>query len=70
MSPLYAILVIYVSISVPLFFLVFNASELVVDEEFHLRQGRQYCMGNFEIVSISITVKNNLLDNSNNIRYF
>lgn len=52
MTPLYVTLVIYLSISFPLFYLVFNSSQTVVDEEFHLRQGRHYCMGNFHIVSI------------------
>lgn len=51
MPPIYIILIIYVSISIPLFLLVFNASKLVVDEEFHLKQGQHYCMGNFHVVS-------------------
>lgn len=54
MSALYIIVVIYIMLSLPLFYLVFTASELIVDEEFHLRQGRHYCMGDFHIVSQSI----------------
>ncbi|XP_031626049.1 putative Dol-P-Glc:Glc(2)Man(9)GlcNAc(2)-PP-Dol alpha-1,2-glucosyltransferase [Contarinia nasturtii] len=55
MSPLYFILALYTSFSLPIFYLVFNASELVVDEEFHLRQGRHYCLGNFDIWDQKIT---------------
>ncbi|XP_055305543.1 putative Dol-P-Glc:Glc(2)Man(9)GlcNAc(2)-PP-Dol alpha-1,2-glucosyltransferase [Sitodiplosis mosellana] len=55
MSPLYIILVVYIAISFPIFYIVFNASQLVIDEEFHLRQGRHYCLGNFHIWDEKIT---------------
>lgn len=42
---------LYVLVSVPLFHKVYNASQLVIDEEFHLRQGAHYCNGSFEVVS-------------------
>ena len=51
MSAFSTVLSIYVVISIALFFLVFNTSQLVIDEEFHLRQGHQYCIGNFSYVS-------------------
>lgn len=51
----YVILVIYITVSIPLFIQVYKASELVIDEEFHLRQGRYYCEGNFSIVSPFLT---------------
>lgn len=54
MTPLFVTLVVYILISVPLFYLVFISSQLVVDEEFHLRQGRHYCMGDFHIVSFPL----------------
>lgn len=51
----YAILAIYIAISIPIFIQVYNASELVIDEEFHLRQGQNYCQGDFFIVSFILT---------------
>lgn len=48
----YVILAIYLAISIPIFVQVYHASELVIDEEFHLRQGRYYCQGDFLIVSV------------------
>lgn len=51
MSPIQAAIIIYVFISIPIFNLVFESSNLVVDEEFHLRQGQHYCKGHFHVVS-------------------
>lgn len=56
MAPIYAAIILYIFISIPLFLLVFKSSNLVVDEEFHLRQGRHYCEGNFHIVSFQKSV--------------
>lgn len=47
----YVTIGIYLIVSIPLFYVVFNASELVIDEEFHLRQGLHYCNGSFDVVS-------------------
>lgn len=55
MSPIHAVLIVYLLISVPIFLLVFESSDLVVDEEFHLRQGKHYCHGNFHIWDEKIT---------------
>lgn len=51
MCSTYVIVGIYLIVSIPIFFIVFNASQNVIDEEFHLRQGKHYCNGSFEIVS-------------------
>lgn len=44
-------LVVYCAISVPVFNKIYNTSSMVIDEEFHLRQGKHYCVGNFSVVS-------------------
>lgn len=49
--PKFALFIVYVSLSVLLFLNVFDSSPLVIDEEFHLRQGLHYCNGDFTIVS-------------------
>lgn len=51
MTSLYVILAIYLTLTIPMFYQVYEASQLVIDEEFHLRQGRHYCDGNFSVVS-------------------
>lgn len=43
--------ILYVGISFPIFNKVHQTSKLVIDEEFHLRQGEHYCKGEFEIVN-------------------
>lgn len=52
MSPINAVIIVYVFISIPIFFLVYKSSNLVVDEEFHVRQGQHYCNGKFHVVSL------------------
>lgn len=47
---------IYLIVSVPLFHQVYQIAQLIIDEEFHLRQGEHYCHGRFEIVSFSAIV--------------
>lgn len=47
----YLFIGIYFVTSIQLFFRVYNASQLVIDEEFHLKQGRSYCLGRFDVVS-------------------
>lgn len=54
MASFWVILVIYSIVSTAVFYLVYNASQLVIDEEFHLRQGREYCDFNFHIVSVQL----------------
>lgn len=51
-TPKYLFIGIYFITSIQLFCRVYNASEVVIDEEFHLRQGRSYCSGRFDEVSI------------------
>lgn len=46
----YVTIGIYLIVSIPLFHLVYHASQLVIDEEFHLRQGQHYCNGSFDVV--------------------
>lgn len=54
MCSTYAIVGIYLIVSIPIFIVVYNASDNVIDEEFHLRQGKHYCNGSFEIVSVRV----------------
>lgn len=51
LAPFRVVLGIYTIVSIAIFYVVYEASKLVIDEEFHLRQGREYCNGNFHIVS-------------------
>lgn len=51
MLQLAAVFAFYGTISVPLFNAVYDASQQVIDEEFHLRQGLQYCGGIFDEVT-------------------
>lgn len=44
---------IYSLVSIPIFYLVYYASESVIDEEFHLRQGQHYCNGSFDVVRVA-----------------
>lgn len=67
MLSFHIVLALYVAISIPLFLQVHNASELVIDEEFHLRQGRYYCEGNLSIVSFTLSYN---LNNFNLISMF
>ncbi|GAB0086616.1 Dol-P-Glc:Glc(2)Man(9)GlcNAc(2)-PP-Dol alpha-1,2-glucosyltransferase [Sergentomyia squamirostris] len=48
-------LLIYFLISIWLFNKVYHTTKLVVDEEFHLRQGLHYCDGNFTVWDPKIT---------------
>lgn len=48
--PKVTLFIVYTSFSVFLFLKVFDASNLVIDEEFHLRQGLHYCNGDFKVV--------------------
>lgn len=48
----YLFIGIYFITSIQLFYRVFSASEIVIDEEFHLKQGRSYCLGHFDEVSL------------------
>lgn len=52
-SPVYKYIFIgvYLLISLQLFYKVFQASQIVIDEEFHLKQGRYYCLGYFDVVN-------------------
>ena len=43
--------VTYSIASLYLFYNVNETSEQVIDEEFHLRQGKHYCNGEFDVVS-------------------
>ncbi|XP_059614401.1 putative Dol-P-Glc:Glc(2)Man(9)GlcNAc(2)-PP-Dol alpha-1,2-glucosyltransferase [Phlebotomus argentipes] len=46
---------IYAAISLWLFHRVYDTTQLVIDEEFHLRQGIHYCNGNFSVWDPKIT---------------
>lgn len=48
---LYLTIVIYSVLSFLVFNKVYATSKLVIDEEFHLRQGLHFCNGRFDIVS-------------------
>ncbi|XP_055613264.1 putative Dol-P-Glc:Glc(2)Man(9)GlcNAc(2)-PP-Dol alpha-1,2-glucosyltransferase [Uranotaenia lowii] len=50
-----AFLVVYVVVTMVLFHFVYQASQLVVDEEFHLIQGEHYCRGRFGVWDNKIT---------------
>lgn len=50
--PKVTLFIVYISFSAVLFLKVFDTSNLVIDEEFHLRQGLHYCNGDFKVVSI------------------
>lgn len=47
----YLLPVVYLAISIPLFYKVYDASKLIIDEEFHIRQAKYYCMDKFGVVS-------------------
>lgn len=51
--PKLILFIVYTSFSAFLFLKVFDTSSLVIDEEFHLRQGLHYCNGEFKIVRFS-----------------
>lgn len=59
---------IYMIVSIPIFHLVYHASNLVIDEEFHLRQGSHYCNGSFDVVRF--TSSGNLTTMANLHVYF
>ncbi|EAT40471.1 AAEL007809-PA [Aedes aegypti] len=51
----FAFISVYSAISLILFNLVYRTSKVVVDEEFHLRQGEHYCHGRFDVWDNKIT---------------
>ncbi|KAJ6633375.1 putative Dol-P-Glc:Glc(2)Man(9)GlcNAc(2)-PP-Dol alpha-1,2-glucosyltransferase [Pseudolycoriella hygida] len=53
--PKLTLFIVYTLFSVFIFFKVFDTSNLVIDEEFHLRQGLHYCNGDFRIWDPKIT---------------
>ena len=42
---------LFLAYSLPLFLRVFATTQMVIDEEFHLRQGLHFCNKRFEVVS-------------------
>lgn len=42
---------LFLAYSVPLFLRVYATTEMVIDEEFHLRQGLHFCNKRFDVVS-------------------
>lgn len=48
---LYLTLAVFAVVSFVVFNKVYATSRLVIDEEFHLRQGLHFCKGRFDIVS-------------------
>lgn len=50
----YLLPVVYMAASIPLFYKVYDASKLIIDEEFHIRQAKYYCMDKFGLVSNAI----------------
>ncbi|XP_037037118.1 putative Dol-P-Glc:Glc(2)Man(9)GlcNAc(2)-PP-Dol alpha-1,2-glucosyltransferase isoform X1 [Bradysia coprophila] len=53
--PKLTLFIVYTAFSVFLFCKVFATSNLVIDEEFHLRQGLNYCNGDFTVWDPKIT---------------
>ncbi|XP_065091253.1 putative Dol-P-Glc:Glc(2)Man(9)GlcNAc(2)-PP-Dol alpha-1,2-glucosyltransferase [Ochlerotatus camptorhynchus] len=51
----FAFVSVYSIVSLVLFHLIYRTSKVVVDEEFHLRQGEHYCHGRFEVWDEKIT---------------
>ncbi|XP_053680989.1 putative Dol-P-Glc:Glc(2)Man(9)GlcNAc(2)-PP-Dol alpha-1,2-glucosyltransferase [Anopheles nili] len=49
------LLVGYAIVSLLVFNKIYETTQLVIDEEFHLRQGRHYCQGRFEVWDPKIT---------------
>lgn len=47
----YLLLVAYLGISIPLFNKVYDTSKVIIDEEFHIRQAKYFCMDKFGVVS-------------------
>lgn len=45
------LVLLFVAYSLPLFLRVFTTTQMVIDEEFHLRQGLYYCQKQFNKVS-------------------
>lgn len=41
---------VYLMASIPVFEHIYKVARVVVDEEFHLPQGKHYCTGNFQVV--------------------
>ncbi|XP_062560968.1 putative Dol-P-Glc:Glc(2)Man(9)GlcNAc(2)-PP-Dol alpha-1,2-glucosyltransferase [Armigeres subalbatus] len=51
----FAFITVFSTVSLALFNLIYRTSKVVVDEEFHLRQGEHYCHGRFEVWDNKIT---------------
>ncbi|KAL5293483.1 ALG10 family protein [Megaselia abdita] len=51
----YLLPVVYLAISIPLFYKVYDASKMIIDEEFHLKQAKFYCMDKFGVWDPKIT---------------
>lgn len=43
---------LFVMVSLPLFCVIYDKSNMIIDEEFHIAQGLQYCNWNFTTVII------------------
>lgn len=48
------LVLLFVAYSLPLFLRVFTTTQMVIDEEFHLRQGLYYCQKQFNKVNVEI----------------
>lgn len=46
---------VYLMASIPIFEHIYKVARVVVDEEFHLPQGKHYCTGNFKVWDSKIT---------------
>lgn len=60
------VLLLYIAVTMHCFNKVFRTTMMVIDEEFHLRQGMHYCKGHFSIVSIRAECLQFLLDMDDN----
>lgn len=66
----YVTILLYFSIAFYIFLNVYETSQLVIDEEFHLRQGLHYCNGNFTIVSTFKEAKEKSIPTCYLLRWF
>lgn len=59
----------FLAYSLPLFLRVYATTHMVIDEEFHLRQGLHFCNKRFEIVSKNIFKVNKSQHIKNNYKF-